>query len=532
MENNNSYFNGLRAVKQYFDWGNVKWLNERENLNTGKMTVGHVTFLPNKRQGKHLHTADEQILYTISGRGEHWVNEKYYPLIPGTVYHMPPYIEHDIRNLGNTPLEMIIVYNANNLKMDNFIPDIDLLSDYAIDNVMDKLDIDMLQHTQDGLANALDLCIVIRDEDGKMLTKPSNTLEFCSFIKKYNNQCKLINNDIKAEGKEAIIVPCCYDLVKIESPIYFNDKYIGSILCGPVILNEHSHEIIDKIGKNIDKKDFDTIRNAYLSIKKVTMGRIYAIMDFLKVINKSIVELGIKSFIHEEMHKKTLELLNQNNIQNQMEKALLDTKMKLIQAQISPHFLFNTLSVIGQLAYMKGAEEAADTTFALSNLLRTSLSKSQDLITVEDEINYIKDYILIQNKRFDEGIKIILDIDNTIMNESIPFMTIQPLVENAIAHGFSNLDRNGIIKISIKKKCEKIFLAVSDNGMGIKDEKLIKIKNCENNISDTSTGLGLMNLKKRLKYYYKDNFKIDISSVYGVGTDVFITIPIIRKGVF
>ncbi|MCD6435166.1 MAG: cupin domain-containing protein, partial [Clostridiales bacterium] len=86
-------YNSIQAKKQDFEWGTINWIyepNEKSN-----MVIAHVTFYPYKVQGKHMHTGDEQVIYTISGQGEHWINNDYYPLLPGNYYHIPPYAEHD-----------------------------------------------------------------------------------------------------------------------------------------------------------------------------------------------------------------------------------------------------------------------------------------------------------------------------------------------------------------------------------------------------------------------------------------------------
>ena len=130
--------NAMRPVKQYFEWGTVKWLHEPEDVNTGKLMVGHISFLPNSDQKNHLHTGDEQILYVLSGKGVQWVDGEEYPLFYGRIYHIPPYAEHRVINLGNQPLEMIIVYNANSMNYRDIFPSVEFSKRYAINNLRNK----------------------------------------------------------------------------------------------------------------------------------------------------------------------------------------------------------------------------------------------------------------------------------------------------------------------------------------------------------------------------------------------------------
>lgn len=528
--NNKAEHNFFKAKKQKFDWGSINWIHEPKDK--GKMLIGHVVFLPFKVQGKHLHTGDEQMIYTISGKGEHWINDKYYPLVPGSYYHISAYAEHDIRNTGETPLEMIIVYNTNNMFLDDLVPKVDFIENYNGKSLIDLVDENVLQSLMDDLSKAIDLSIVIQDEKGNALTKLNNFPEFCKEYSKKCDCCHMVDSSkYKSNFKEGYkIESCCSDLVKINAPIYLNDSYIGNIICGPVILNNCSKDIIEKLKEEELEYDLDDLVNKYLKIRIVTKGRLYAIMESLKRINNYIVDMALKRMINEEFQKKSVELLKQKKDKIELEKNLVEAQMKVIQTQISPHFLFNTLSVIGQLAYMKGAKDAADTTFALSSLLRTSLTKAQEFVTIEEEIKYIKDYVFIQNKRFDDVIKLKIDIDDNAKDKCIPFMTIQILVENAIVHGFEQLVNPGEIRIKASVKDNELLLIVKDNGVGISDEAILNFfNNCTSNIKTKGAGIGLNSMYKRLKYYYNNDFGFDIKRDNEVGTIVTLELPLINN---
>lgn len=260
--------------------------------------------------------------------------------------------------------------------------------------------------------------------------------------------------------------------------------------------------------------------NEYFKIRRVTKGKLYAIMESLKRINNYIVDMALKSMINEELRKKSVEILEQKKAKIELEKNLVEAQMKVIQSQISPHFLFNTLSVIAQLAYMKGAREAADTTFALSNLLRTSLTKAEEFVTIKEELKYIADYVFIQNKRFSDVIKMETFIDDGVEDKYIPFMVIQILVENSIVHGFEKLTNSGEIKIAAKMNGEKLDITVEDNGCGISDEAI-------RGADSKGTGIGLKSIYKRLKYYYKDDFEVNIDRLESQGTRVNLVLPLV-----
>lgn len=514
----------LWPVIQNFDWGYVKWLHEPEDLEKGKLAVGHVTFFPNKEQEHHLHTGDEQILYTISGKGEHWIDGRFYPLLPGTVYHIPPYAEHSVRNSGKDPLEMIIVYNTNSLNSSKILPHIDFAKEYSVSNLKDIIDIRMLQEIQDKFSNAVDLAIVIKNEKGEILTEPSNLPVFCKLQRERGRECQLRDRYLAEEQQGTTVIHCCFDLVSISAPICFSRQHIGTILCGPVILNEPSRETLEAVSRESIQYGDDRLVKEYLNIGKITKGRLYAIIETLKTINNFIVEMGINNLAHKELHKKTVEILKETQRRNRLEKALSETKMKLIQAQISPHFLFNTLSVISQLAYMNGAKEAAETTLALSGLLRTSLRKGQEMIPVKDELKYIEDYIYIQRKRFQNILKSEIRVSESLMDYNIPFLTLQTLVENAIIHGFEPTAKHGTLKVIGELKDGRMLFEVIDDGVGMPENLLEEVLRGDKE-NNRNVGLGLSNLKERLAYYYGHDFDLKIQSEYGKGTRVSLIIP-------
>lgn len=522
----NIFLNNLKPVRQDFDWGHVEWLDEPEDVGSGRMLVGHVVFLPGKQQGRHLHTGDEQMLYTISGRGEHWINDKFYPLIPGTVYHIPPYTEHDIRNISEDPLEMIIVYNVGGNKVREFFEEVDYAAFMRDVEINQIVDIGRLLRIQEELSKTLGLGIVILDRYGRPIGSETGGKNFCRRIGIHEADCE-IKQDDTAEREGPVIKECCYDLVRIESPILYKNEHLGKIICGPVILNEASQEVIDELKALELESGQGGLVDDYLGFKKITKGRLYAIMNSLEAISSYIVDAGVKEALGNVFREKTLSVLDETRKRAELEKIVADTKMRLIESQISPHFLFNTLSVIGQLAYMDGAKEAAETTFALSKLLRKSLTKSRDLASVGEELEYIKDYIFIQNKRFDNLIELKLHADQSVMKEKIPFMTLQILVENAIKHGFSDHRRKASLMIDARREKDGLVLRVSDNGTGVDESTLGAIRSGIES-GHGAGGIGYESILTRLNYYYSGRYRLSVERGPG-GVGLVVTLVLKRE---
>lgn len=530
MENkkgNNS--SETKTVKQYFEWGHIKWIEDNDAMNKSKFLVGHVTLLPHQFQDEHIHSGDEQLLYVISGEGEQWVDDRYHNLLPGKMYKIGPFAKHQVQNTGNKPLEMIIIYNVDNFDVNQLIPVENIIDNFYLEDPAKIIDVSRLQKIQDKFSDASYLGIVIKDIQGNLLTTPSNIPNFCKLKEDNTDRCFIKKDFNKKELIETTVFPCCYDVKRIMAPLFLGEKLVGTITCGPVVINNTVEETVNQIKEDYKGEKCEKLLESYNSLRRVSREQLYAIIETLRTISNSIVETSVINFINKERQVRTYQILKEAETRSKLEKTLVETKMKVIQSQMSPHFLFNTLSVIGQLAYMKGAKEAAETTFALSSLLRTTLTKSLEFVTISEELKYIKDYLFIQNKRFKDYIKTDINIDDKTKEVTIPFLTLQLFVENSIVHGFKNMQRLCELKIQAEHLGDKIQLTVKDNGIGIPKEQLENISQDIIKSSSEGIGIGLASLKNRLEYYYGKDFEFQINSEYGKGTEVILILPIKRK---
>lgn len=207
---------------------------------------------------------------------------------------------------------------------------------------------------------------------------------------------------------------------------------------------------------------------------------------------------------------------------------LRDAELKLLQAQINPHFLYNTLDAIMWLAEADKKQEVIDMVGSLSDYFRTSLSKGNDLITLDEEILHIKSYLEIQKFRYKDILDYEIFIPDLLKHYRIPKITLQPLVENALYHGIKNKRGKGNITIGGNITDHNIILFVMDNGQGITRERVSQIMDGLKEKSDRQeTGFyGLYNVNERLHLYYGKDSGLRITSIYTQGTTVEVIIPI------
>lgn len=249
-------------------------------------------------------------------------------------------------------------------------------------------------------------------------------------------------------------------------------------------------------------------------------------------ITKTNDEMGILGKAFHQMLKDLKHYIAENIQALEKTHLVKELELKALQSQINPHFLFNTLNIIANLAYIEGAEKTSDLTASTSNLIRYNLRKLEQPVTLKDEVEHIKEYLTIQKARFQERVSFEFDIDESVLEQLIPCLTLQPILENAFVHGIEDLEQGGKIMITMKDSESSVLIQLSDNGNGM-DEPIRKrlvnflLEERADPKADNkkSTGLGTINVFKRLYLFYGEKMNIEITSNIGVGTTVIFKLP-------
>ena len=259
--------------------------------------------------------------------------------------------------------------------------------------------------------------------------------------------------------------------------------------------------------------------------------RTITIDDFTDVILKEREdEIGILHDSFAIMIDRNKKLIAQE-YQSKIEKR--EAQIRALQAQINPHFMYNTLQVIGGMALKKDAVEVYSITTALGDIMRYSLDFSREMVCLKEEIQYFQAYLTIQNERFNNKIQLYINITSDLMEYLIPKLILQPLLENSLEHGLSN--KPGIWRISLDAgitEAGDLRITLGDNGIGIEPDKLEQIReslmNTERSIHSGSH-IGLCNVNSRIRLkYYEDKYGISISSTAGEGTVVQVLTKAVR----
>lgn len=209
--------------------------------------------------------------------------------------------------------------------------------------------------------------------------------------------------------------------------------------------------------------------------------------------------------------------------EEQEKKRIAD--LAVLQAQINPHFLYNTIYSIQQLCELGENKNASKMLLALGNFFRIGLSQGQEIITIREEMDHIRNYLVIQHMKYADQLSFEFDIESAILEAKIIKLTLQPLVENAIYHGVKERPDQGFIQIKGYRDGELIRIEVRDNGVGMDEEQLAEIRNYLAGNCEHQGSFGLRNVHERLKIHFGPGYGLSIDSLKNAGTVVTVVIP-------
>ncbi|WP_229672719.1 sensor histidine kinase [Pullulanibacillus camelliae] len=322
---------------------------------------------------------------------------------------------------------------------------------------------------------------------------------------------------------------------------------VNSLNLEDLHLNIYFFSPTDQVFKDIRQKAFiygfvflmllGLLSSIYYMIASVLTKRVLNLARHMRKVDENKLsiykgdkgndEIGFLTESYNALIQRIDELINKVH---RAELRKKEADYLVLQAQVNPHFLYNTLEAIRMLAEMNDDHEVVEAMYTLSKLLRYSLSSGGNITTLEKEIENIRDYLKIHKLRMMDRLQYEIVIDAAIHEVHCPRFILQPLVENCIHHGLSTLRKPGQIKVMITEKGEDLKIEIADNGKGITEERLAVIHGVMNNTLERSlletkhTGLGIYNVSERVKAYFGVGSTLDIVSEPGQGTSYIMLI--------
>ncbi|MEK6264350.1 MAG: histidine kinase [Clostridium sp.] len=274
------------------------------------------------------------------------------------------------------------------------------------------------------------------------------------------------------------------------------------------------------------------ISKPIIRLAKIMSGA--QIQSFEKKTVENNDEIGMLESVYNSMMQRIKELI-EDEYQRKIE--LKDAELMALQAQINPHFLNNTLQLIGGIALSKNAPEIYKITGAVGDLLRYAISEEGYLVSLKDELKHMKNYLFIQEQRFHDRCKVEILTDESLLDYKLPKFTLQPIVENSFEHGLQKKEGHWKVEIRVKHIGNKVCIMIKDDGIGftdeglkriraeLKDSLILKSKNLEMGEHKERKRIGLRNVHSRLRIQFGDKYSIKIYSRQGKGTMILLLLP-------
>ena len=358
-----------------------------------------------------------------------------------------------------------------------------------------------------------------QNEVSDNIFKLRKNLEFATS----NDPIKIIEN--RKEDKLTLMLYHSNLDWNIVADIYLKDliKNKEALILSLIILSLIALLLSYVLSKTIAKSIIQPINNLSLAINQVEKGNWSTEIDIL-----SDDEIGLLSKKFNDLIFYIKNLLDTITLEQIKKKEF---EFELIQLQIKPHFLYNSLENISALVELERNDEAVDMILNLSTFYRGALSKGNNIISIKDELSLTESYLKIMKLRYYDVFDYEIFSDYNLEQFSCPKLLIQPLVENAIYHGLKNYDDTGKVIICIESFNKELKITIKDTGIGMTEDELQKV--ITGNISSSAKGgFAVKNTIERLKLFYHNNCIFNIKSQKNIGTTITIVIPAIKKEVY
>lgn len=359
--------------------------------------------------------------------------------------------------------------------------------------------------------------IVVSSADKSEILKPIGNHELLKHVLDYENK----SNIIKVDGKKMVLITYVFPKLNWQ-------------LVGVVPLSELTEESA-KINAVIILVGFICMVTAvFLSniLSSTITKPLYRLMTEvgeLELENLNAIthvdakdDIGMLADNFNVMKRRIGDLMSNVILQQEKQRRY---ELKLLQEQIKPHFLYNSLQLIYSMIEMDKKEQATKATKSLADFYRIALSSGNEIISISQEIKNVEDYLFIQKMRYDHIFSYQIMVPGELVKYKIMKLTLQPIVENCIKHGFESKqgDAEKYIQIKAEIKHDMIIIEITDNGIGIRPEKIQQLFDKEN--VNNMDSFGLKNIDERIKLFYGENYGLHIKSEYLKGTSVYVHIP-------
>ena len=405
-------------------------------------------------------------------------------------------------------------------------------------HLSDFINVEELQQLQDNWSKATGIGLVTVDQEGKPVTRQSGFTDFCRALRdkkeEYRELCYFCDacggRKARKNGKPYVYL-CHTGLVDFAIPIILENQYIGAILAGQI--NAYDKDELKAITtKTVDWMEDPELVELHQKTPKMSLEKITAVANMIFEGYRYFIEKEYFYKIDRELKEKKLKLMKEEKLRIEMEKSIKDIELKALHYQINPHFLFNVLNTIGRLAFFENAKMTEDVVYAFSDMMRYVLKKSSNQLgPLKDELAHVNNYLKIQKIRLGSRLQYNVQTAEQFLDVKVPFMCLQPIVENCIKYAVENRASGGSIMVDVYQKDHNLYVEITDDGDGISKQKIQEILDGDAYRNNHEHSVGLHNVNSRLKLFYGKEYglKIESQGKPGKGTRVTVRVPMGAK---
>lgn len=472
------------------------------------MRVGISHMSPGAVQPRHIHSGDEQLMYFLSGRGKQLVGDQEFLIEPGEICHISPGMSHEAVNTGSDEIVKLLISVPAALNTQRPAMREPLHKDLQIDKklflrrIIPNLVVRMLQ--------PLRLPLSIYDIDEELIY---SNREFPSFCR---NMCRV---------EEAEKNCCLYKERIVYTPPYYAEP--SAFVC-PYGLSLYALPISCD-GELLGYLKAGHIRTAAATVVcrqeelpyNVPDSTVRGILQIMDRISRSICGRYRNQRMEADLESSQKELQDKQVIESLLRSSLKASQNKALNLQINQHFLFNTLNMMMGMAIREGAEQTCAAIGNLAKLMQYTLRSDNNFVSLQEEVQYLKNYTTLQKMRFGHRLVVKYDIDPMLLQHSVPFNFLQPIVENCFKHAFNGMADQMELKITIFSKDAMLVTKIEDNGCGMDEVMLARIRQiAQSGVASHGTAM----ITRKLDALYGDTYRYLIDS-HGRGVCVTVKLP-------
>lgn len=395
---------------------------------------------------------------------------------------------------------------------------------------------DVLETIQEKISKATGLAFVTVDYKGEPVTKMTSFTSFCQAVRQSEDaKRKCMSSDAYGAIQAAVtcktnVYFCPCGLLEVAIPIIINGQYLGGFIGGQIRCNNAPKEGVANLGNLMShSKDYRKDKNMkqlFCEIQEMSYEKFLSIADLVSLIITQLGEKEMSQYMQKKYIDQEIESLNAKKKLMELENNLRIAELRALKSQFSPHFLYNCLSSISNLAVIENAERTNEMTVMFAEFLRYNLKNTGRALSIAEEIKNIELYLKIQKIRLGDRLQYSIYMEDKMENQKIPCHIILPFVENSILYGIVPKEQGGQIKISIGYIQKDVTISISDDGVGMNGKKLTQVYNAiASDYQGNAIGVSISNTRDRLITAFGKEYDVVIKSKEGKGTENIIKYP-------